>query len=155
MLCDRCKKRNASVWYKQTINGVSEQVALCAECASEVSVGGFFDDGFNFFGNLFSAQKGKGVEEKVCDLCGSTFDDITREGKVGCARCYGIFGDRLRPMIERIHGNSRHVGRKPPQMRDKKQDELSALKKQLAAAIEKEDFESAAKLRDKIREMEA
>lgn len=155
MLCEKCKKRNATVLYKQTVNGVSEQLALCSECANAVSFGGLFDDDLNLFGNLFSSTQIKPSEEKVCDLCGSTFSEIAREGKVGCARCYSIFGDRLSPMIERIHMGSRHIGRKPPKERDAKKDELDALKKQLSEAIEKEDFESAAKLRDMIREKEA
>lgn len=153
MLCEKCKKRNAAVLYKQTVNGVSEQMALCSECANSMS--GIFDDEFNFFGNLFQSAQIKPSEEKVCDLCGSTFSQIAREGKVGCARCYGVFADRLRPMIERIHANTRHVGKKPPKERDPIADELELLKKQLAEAVEKEDFERAASLRDRIREKEA
>ncbi|MCI8590690.1 MAG: hypothetical protein HFE77_08310 [Clostridiales bacterium] len=157
MLCDKCKKRNATVLYKQTVNGVSEQMALCSECANQMSIGGLFDDDFNFFGSLF---KGSGSalpsEDKVCTLCGSTFEQIARDGKVGCAKCYEIFEDRLRPSIERLHGRVEHIGRKPKGsvQRDEKQEKLKELKEQLAASIEKENFEEAAKLRDEIRGLE-
>lgn len=156
MLCEKCKKRNATVLYKQTVNGVSEQMALCAECANQSSIGGFFDDDLNFFGSLFDHKPVRTADEKVCTLCGSTYEQIAREGKVGCAKCYEIFADRLRPSIERIHGNSRHVGRKPKGAaeRSEKKERLKSLRDQLAKAVKEEDFENAAKLRDEIRALE-
>ena len=156
MLCDKCKKRNATVMYKQTVNGVSEQMALCSECANQMSIGGLFDDDFNFFGSLFTGGSTLPAEEKVCTLCGSTFEQIARDGKVGCAKCYEIFEDRLRPSIERLHGRVGHVGRKPkgtPQMNEKT-DKIKTLKEKLAKAIQNENFEEAAKLRDEIRGLE-
>ncbi|MCI8331848.1 MAG: hypothetical protein HFE78_03390 [Clostridiales bacterium] len=142
--------------YKQTVNGVSEQMALCSECANQMSIGGLFDDDFNFFGSLFKGNSTLPTEEKVCTLCGSTFDQIARDGKVGCAKCYEIFEDRLRPSIERLHGRTKHVGRTPKgsAQRDEKQEKIKELKEQLAKAIEKENFEEAAKLRDEIRGLE-
>ena len=156
MLCTRCKKRPATVFYKQTVNGVSEESALCEKCASEMQIGNFFDNDLNFFGSLFDKRPARTSEQRVCDLCGSTFEQIAEDGKVGCARCYEIFADRLLPSIERIHGNSHHVGRHPVRDReaDERADALAEKKKQLSEAIEKEDFESAAKLRDEIKEME-
>ena len=50
---------------------------------------------------------------KVCDLCGSTFNDIVRSGKAGCARCYDTFRDEFAVMILQIQGKINHVGRKP------------------------------------------
>ncbi len=154
MLCEKCKKRNATVLYKQTINGVSEQIALCADCANQFSFGSFGGD-FNFFGTMFD-KRPKSAPDQVCTLCGSTYEQIAREGKVGCAKCYEIFADRLRPSIERIHGNSRHVGRKPKGAveRDQKEEQLKALRKELSNAVAEENFEQAAKLRDQIRALE-
>ena len=154
MLCEKCKKKNATVLYKQTVNGVSEQLALCAECANQISLGSFAED-FNFFGTMFD-KRPKSTPDKVCTLCGSTYEQIAREGKVGCAKCYEIFADRLGPSIERIHGNSRHVGRKPKGAaeRDQKKEQLDALRKQLSDAIAEENFEQAATLRDQIRALE-
>ncbi len=155
MLCERCKKRNATVLYKQTVGGVTEQTALCAECANSVSLGSFFENDFNLFGSLFE-KKPRTAQEKVCTLCGSTYEQIARTGKVGCAKCYEVFADRLRPSIERIHGNSRHVGRKPKggTVRDEKKEKCDALRLALKDAIASEDFEQAAKLRDEIRALE-
>ena len=156
MLCEKCKKRNATILYKQTINGVTEQMALCPECANAMSLGSIFDVDFNFFGSLFKQSAPPLAEEKVCTLCGSTFDQIAREGKVGCAKCYEIFADRLRPSIERIHGHSSHVGRKPKggAKKNEKRDQIKELKRQLAEAIKQENFEKAAELRDQIKQME-
>ena len=156
MICQKCKQRQATVLYKETINGVTDERALCAQCAQELSLGGLFGEDFNLFAGLFDKKPTRTPEAKVCDLCGSTFEQIAREGKVGCARCYEVFKESLRPSIERIHGNSRHVGAKPKdaQERDKKADELGKLKKELAEAIACENFEQAAVLRDKIKEME-
>lgn len=155
MLCEKCKKNNATVLYKQTVNGKSEQYALCSDCTGKVSFGGFFDDDFNFFGSMF--EKKTNEREQVCNLCGATYAQIAKEGKVGCSKCYEVFADRLRPSIERIHGNTKHVGKKPKDavVRDDRAEKLNELRTRLSAAIADERFEEAAKLRDEIKEMEA
>lgn len=107
MLCEKCKKNKATVLYKQVINGVASTARLCAGCAPGPSVG--FGADINLFGGLFESAVRTAVPEVRCNLCGATYAEIAREGKVGCAKCYDTFADRLRGSVERIHGAVRHV----------------------------------------------
>ena len=153
MLCSKCHKNEASVYFKQNINGEVREYALCPHCAAEMEVG--FTP-LNLFGSMFTASKPKS-EHKRCTLCSSTFDEIKRTGKVGCAECYSVFADELSPMIDSIHRTSRHVGRAPEGYSEKRraENELEALRKELKAAIEAENYERAAELRDLIKGKEA
>jgi len=134
MLCQKCGKNQANVFYKQMINGEYKEMSLCAECANEL------ESPLNIFGN----NKLNTNAQKVCDLCGSTLRDIARSGKAGCSKCYDTFRNELNNTIAHIHGKMNHVGRVP------KGNKLYMLKAQLKNAVEKQEFETAAKLRDEI-----
>lgn len=168
MLCEKCNKNNASVFYEENINGKKRSFALCEECAAELKKSGelSFGDGFfsfphsaslhdNLFGTLFGLPHA-GTSEKVCPSCGSTIYDLKKTGKVGCGECYKTFSSELGRTIHQIHGNSKHIGKAPKAFSEKhkKENELSSLKTKLREAIEKEAFEEAAKLRDRIRQVE-
>lgn len=157
MLCQKCGKKQAAFYYKQNINGKVNEIALCSDCADSMgySYNMFTNDmGMNLFGSLFGtpSRKNELYSPKVCTLCGSTFQDFIKNGKVGCSKCYEIFKDELAPTITSIHGKARHIGRAPKEHRAKfeKANKIEDLKKQLKEAIRNEDFEKAAKLRDEI-----
>lgn len=166
MLCERCKKNTANVFYEETINGESRSYSLCSECASELKKSGEISGIFPFsgfggihdqlFGGLFGIAEPTVKTRKACPLCASTFSDFQKNGKTGCPQCYKAFGEELKNTIRSIHGNVKHVGRSPKKFRKnrEKENELKDLKKQLKAAISNEDFENAALLRDRIRAME-
>lgn len=160
MKCEKCNEREATVLYKQTINGESTSLHLCAECAakmqSEAGFSAHFPFGGDLFGNLFGISAPvKAPASKKCE-CGATFADVRRAGKVRCAKCYETFAAELEPTIRSLYGKAVHVGRAPAKraaVRDR-QNKLSTLKKDLRAAIEQENFEDAAKLRDEIKLLE-
>lgn len=176
MLCKNCGKKQASIYYKQTINGKTKEYALCEDCAEKLKKSGELDikmpsvwdmhdyslgldDLFGINGLLsspFESVKSVRTEKKKCSLCGSTFDDLVKNGKVGCAKCYEIFADELRRTIESIHGKEQHTGRAPKRIKAKesKTNKLNALRAELKTAIEKQEFEQAAVLRDEIRKLE-
>lgn len=121
MLCQKCKVNQANVFYKQTVNGKTTQLALCEDCAAASGIDFGFGNSFmpGLFGSVFGAlSDGFGYArecepEKRCPLCGSAFGDITRGGKVGCAKCYETFAPELSGTLEGIHGNVKHIGRRP------------------------------------------
>ncbi len=160
MKCEKCNEREATVLYKQTVNGVSTSAHLCAECAakaqSEAGFAAHFPLGGDLFGNLFGISAPvKAPASKKCE-CGATFADVRRAGKVACAKCYETFAAELEPTIRSLYGKAVHVGRAPAKrkaVRDK-QKRLTQLKNELRAAIEAENFEDAARLRDEIRTLE-
>jgi protein arginine kinase activator len=164
MLCQNCGKNHAAFHYKTSVNGVVSELHLCAECASKINNGGPVN--FNiidpnsgsylssvmsdFMGSTEQTQAGR------CPLCGSTARDISRTGKAGCAKCYDTFSDMLLHMIKRIHGNTKHNGKYPAsagiELQQKRKTEK--LKQELSRAVEAQDYEHAAELRDRIRELE-
>ena len=166
MLCQNCGKNEATTHLKRIINGEASEAHLCSECAAKLGYGNIFS-GFNpfdlsignFLGDFFedSVTPKIGYEEVTrCDKCGCSFDDIVNTGKVGCANCYTTFFDRLLPSFQRIHGKTRHIGKigaiAGPKAKAK--SNLAELKRQLNAAVEAQNYEEAAKLRDRIKEME-
>ncbi len=184
MTCKRCGKNNAEIYYKQTINGKTSEYALCKECAEELRKEGELDFGMPFsydsFPNLFGLDDFFGIsnfhkgaygtkkaiaEKKKCTLCASTFDDLVKSGKVGCAECYKVFKDELRASIENIHGNAKYMGRQiknttrePVEnevVSDADPDPIDMLRMELSKAVEEQEYEKAAILRDKIREIES
>ncbi|MBR3289849.1 MAG: UvrB/UvrC motif-containing protein [Clostridia bacterium] len=164
MLCQHCNKRPATTHVKRTVNGVTNEVHLCAHCAQEQGIslmngfGGFGMDLGDFWGSLFGEPAALAANTAArCPGCGATFEQIARAGKVGCPSCYTEFYDRLLPSIERIHGKTRHTGKQPSAAGEtaQKQSRLDELKRQLAESVEKQEYEKCAELRDEIARLEA
>ena len=167
MFCERCKKNNATVYYTENINGKETKMALCHDCANEMqgNVGlGLFGSGLlgtdlgSLIGSMFTPQKSTRPEAdaKKCDLCGMSFADLMKEGKAGCPRCYDTFADELERTVAGIHGGTKHTGKVPAKYQAKldEANRIKALRQRIAEAVASEDYESAAKLRDEIREIE-
>ena len=97
-----------------------------------------------------------------CDGCGMTYGEIAKRGKVGCAKCYETFKDKLRPSLESIHGRTAHVGKAPKFFEEpsavspaeKAEDPVAKLKEELQQAIETQEFERAAQIRDELKKTE-
>lgn len=157
MMCQKCGKRSATVHYKQVVNGAVYEEYLCSECAGEKNIGfSPFENSFDeIFGNLFtSAPSGSALRSsRACPLCGATLRDISATGKLGCAKCYEVFKDELRNTVVGIHGNVTHVGRAPGGHKEllERQEKLDELKKRQQKAVDEQDYELAAKLRDEIK----
>lgn len=157
MLCEKCGKRPATTYFKQNINGSVKEMYLCSDCAAK---SGFASTAFSGFDMLFPSliQTERNTEQKRC-ICGTTFPQIRKSGFVGCPECYKTFEKELSTIIKKTHGALNHVGRKPEAGKGEtetadKADTVETLKEQLSKAIEKEDFEQAVILRDKIKEKE-
>lgn len=159
MLCQSCEKRQATTHIKTILNGELKEFNLCPECAQKMGYGSFFG-GFGFdFDKLFGSfmdSVSTGQSTKRCQCCGSSFEDIAKTGKIGCANCYKVFYDELLPSIQRIHGRTCHTGKlaRSAGTEVKIKNEISQCKYDLEQAIKAQEFEKAAELRDRIRELE-
>ena len=92
-----------------------------------------------------------------CANCGTTYDDFRKFSRLGCSRCYDSFKEHLSTLLKKIHGSNQHLGKAPAKIapaEKQKMENMQDLKTQLMYAIQSEDFEKAAQLRDKIRRME-
>ncbi len=162
MVCQNCGKNEATTHLKRIINGETAETHLCSHCASAMGYGSMFSGMGLSLGDLFSGFFGDVPVSKLsnrvirCEKCGCSFDDIAKNGKVGCADCYRIFFDKLRPSIQRIHGKTEHQGKLPMGAGEdvRNAHRLSELRAELNRAIDEQNFEKAARLRDEIRAME-
>lgn len=175
MLCENCKERQANVKYTQIINGVKKELHLCEKCSKELGINGmdfnmpinfssFFGDFINDYNENFMPLMSKS-NTLQCDKCKMTYDEFVSQGKFGCDHCYEIFSDNIDPILKRLHGSNRYIGRKgiinnckptileKPE-EDKKENELTKLKFELKQMIKEEKYEEAAKIRDQIKNIE-
>ena len=168
MLCAECSKQEATVFFKQIVNGKVTQFVLCHDCAQEkgIPVG----DPNALFLSLLSGlgaapPRGARPPAAKCQSCGILFGQFQETGRLGCPDCYSSFQGPLDELLKRVHGSSQHVGKRPPGASTEPieapaapkisgPDLLANLRKALKAAVQKEDFEEAARLRDQIRQAE-
>ena len=96
------------------------------------------------------------MSEMKCPACGFTYQDFKKVGRLGCGDCYEAFKKQLDPLLKRIHGANRHIGKVPLMVGKNIRENASVqdMKTQLEKAIAAEEFEEAARLRDVIRDME-
>lgn len=144
MICDVCKGRNASVRVKKMVSGRLTDHFLCAECAIR----------FGYAKTIHPFYDIDPQPEAMlrCPCCGCSIQEITEMGMAGCASCYDTFRDRMLVNIEKIHGKVSYAGWVPPSssLRIQNEKRIAEARAELAEAIEREDFERAAELRDLI-----
>ena len=168
MECQECHMRPATLHFTKIINGQKAEVHICEHCAKEK---GDFHPGSNSFSihNLLSGLLGFEepmgeasespfqVSELQCSKCGMTYSQFAKKGKFGCAHCYKTFEAKLDPIFRRVHGgNTTHTGKIPKRIGGNihTRRQLEQLKKKLQQHIEREEFEQAAEVRDRIRLLE-
>ncbi|MCR6543919.1 UvrB/UvrC motif-containing protein [Dehalobacterium formicoaceticum] len=165
MLCDKCKQNQATMHFTKIINNEKYEQHLCEECAHGSSpFAGGMDPKFsfnNFLSNFLThdpAISGMKHTDKLerCENCGLTYDQFAEGGKLGCSNCYSVFQDKLNPLIRRIHSSEIHKGKVPERTGGhlKILKEIDSLKSELNTLISKEEFEKAAVVRDKIKDLE-
>lgn len=161
MLCDICGKKEATVHLTEIINEQVTKLHLCEGCAKKK--GAEMEEHFGL-ANLLAGLADLGdpletVKEKKlqCPSCGLTYNDFKKLGRLGCGQCYETFKVYLVPLFKRIHGSDAHVG-KMPRRKGKaakaRKVNIDELKRRLKKAVELEEFEEAARLRDEIKRYE-
>lgn len=160
MLCQNCQQREANVQIIKTVNGETQKVFLCEQCAKKAQeINVVFHPGVipEFLQALFGFTSAPpSPKEEACPQCGRTFSQITKASKLGCSACYQKFEPQLEPLLRRIHGGGQHVGKIPNRrgaaIRGKV--EIQKLKDKLQELVKNEEFESAAIVRDQIHRLE-
>ncbi|MDD5644782.1 MAG: UvrB/UvrC motif-containing protein [bacterium] len=157
MLCDACHKIEATIHYTEIVGGKVIKLNLCEECFKKKE---FVNTPFNISELLAGlTQIGKDVSENAvkCGNCGMSFLDFKKIGKLGCSDCYSVFRTHLVPLLKTIHKSSHHIGfmNKSGLYTEGKNNavRLETLKKSLSEAVKAEEFEQAALIRDKIKEL--
>jgi protein arginine kinase activator len=155
MKCQKCTK--AATLHITEVLGEEQydELHLCQECAEKY----LYEPQQK--GNLSkSPTPGESSEDtetpsRECPACGLKFVEFRNSGRLGCPNDYQEFREELTPLLENIHGETCHRGKTPRRMQNKEmQTELIQLRKQLLQAVNKEAYEEAARLRDRIRHLE-
>jgi len=160
MLCDVCGERDAVVKVTQVGEQGKTLVQMCERCAAERNIETTVSLSKNPLGefllDLQNQTAPSPADTARCNFCNATLRDFRATGRLGCANCYTAFEPSLRDLLRRVHGSSKHLGRRyesPEIAMTEEQTELHELRERLRRAIESEQFELAAELRDRIRVM--
>ncbi len=165
MSCDNCHERPAAIHLTQIVNNSVTTLHLCEQCAAEKGVQTNASVEKKFPLSDFVATLGKETGSPVqsasdtekCAFCGGSLQDFRETGRLGCPHCYETFELHLRTLLRRLHGSSQHVGEvylAPLAAAGDSHRILLDLREQLRRAVDSENFELAAELRDRIRVME-
>jgi protein arginine kinase activator len=160
MRCDNCGQNESVIQLTQVENNEMRVLQLCEVCAAERGV-----DVESHKVNApladFLAQIGKESGQAPttgrCPSCGMTSTQLRQTGRLGCSTCYSHFEEHLRSLLRRLHGGTRHLGKVAASV-DAADGERTArvlsLRRSLQRAVEAEDFEAAASIRDQLRKLE-
>lgn len=160
IICQRCKQAKATVHITDTSPTKREQ-HLCEECAQKegVIIKQEPHTTNQILQHFIKQKTGLGeTDDLACPKCGMTFRDFQLKGQLGCPHDYEAFDRFLMPLIERAHeGATHHVGKVPQTAEEsvRKQAGLQRLRQQLREAIQQENYERAARVRDEIQALES
>lgn len=167
MRCQECEQKPATLHFTKIINGEKMEFHICESCAREKGealpgapngfsihqlLSGLLDFESPSPGKSWTTEQ----ETARCSHCELSYTQFRKTGKFGCDHCYKAFAPRLDALFKRVHGNLIHAGKVPKRSGGKLQwqREMDQIKGELRQAIENEEFEHAAKLRDQVREKE-
>ncbi|HZT81303.1 MAG TPA: UvrB/UvrC motif-containing protein [Gemmataceae bacterium] len=158
MKCQECTK--AATLHITEVLGEDQwkELHLCEECAHKYLYEPQQKGAAPKTGIVAQGEEGEevGVPNRECPVCGIKFVEFRNSGRLGCPHDYQEFREELLPLLENIHGETRHAGKTPRRLPQSKQTqaELIQLRKQLLQAVNREAYEDAARIRDKIRQLE-
>ncbi len=172
--CQKCQKEAASVHVTEIAKeGGKVEHHLCEECAKDHGMPVLQSPSvFALFKELMDKTNTvTRSRDRQCPQCGMTFGEFKAKGRFGCAHDYEVFLSRVIPLLERVHGASEHVGEAdaaapapaaetaeaPPAARATAHEtsgELKRLRRDLQRVIKNEEYEEAARIRDRIQQIE-
>lgn len=173
MVCTECNQNPATLHFTQIINGNKKEVNVCEACAQKEGYITNTEEAFSLHELLTGLFKATSQPNKVdfnnndrifdrltdtrCEVCKLSYAEFQRIGRFGCANCYDTFKLRLNSVIRRVHnGNTQHSGKIPKRKGGKLhlKKELTIYRNYLKQLIEDENFEEAAIVRDRIKQLE-
>jgi len=164
MSCEQCREREAVIHLTQIVNEQVTTLHLCERCAAEKGVESPGAAPKTPLGTFLAAM-GQELPETpaprtgdTCPRCGGSLGDFRESGRLGCSECYRSFEVPLRDLLRRLHGSTHHMGERYAESggstAPSTRNGASELREQLRVAVETENFELAAEIRDRLRVME-
>ena len=165
MKCQKCEKP-ATFHITDLVDGEPKEVHLCEECA-KVFLSPITEDAESAMPEMAgllaqqlavgeTAEELAALDERVCPVCGISFLEFRKQGRLGCPHDYVHFASELEPLLVNIHGETDHVGKTPRHGAHdaEQQTQLIRLRREMKEAVASEQYEKAAALRDEIRQIE-
>lgn len=151
MLCDRCKKRPAKIFFTEIVAGEKKEQCLCEECAAKESafqmqklpnmmggsIGGFLTSLLSSYYESNTAGEGSGGMHNRCKTCGISYEDVLKYGKFGCANCYREFCMMADQSLNQIQGAVKHTGKRPRRQKQVLETDSEAKEQKASWAAEK------------------
>lgn len=161
MLCQHCHEKLAVISYLVTREGQQKEMQVCQDCLEELmkedlGISKTMDEGL---GGVLSAMlqmmiqdPGEEARGRECPHCHTSWKDFKDTGRLGCSHCYQAFAPDLNKIIKQFHGQDHHQGEIPRAFKEEvyRDRKIMDLKAQLDRAVEEENYEQAADLRDQI-----
>ncbi len=162
MKCEICRESVATVHLTEISNNQKKEVHLCEACAQEKGVA-IHSHVKNlslpeFFGQLSDTPTtdSKPAAAQICPVCEIDYQEFRATGKFGCASDYRVFRKELDYLLDKVHGAVQHRGKMPVRvgMEMSKRRQIDDLKRELRTAVDSEQYEQAANIRDRIHMLE-
>jgi protein arginine kinase activator len=154
MKCESCKSNDATVRVKQVADGLVKEVNLCAACAEQngLKSPAAMADFFFGAGSPVPVRSEERGPQKSCPVCHMREGDYQKTNRLGCESCYETFSEQLIPLVDNMHRSTRHVGKTPSH--EKTRSQMENLRIELQKAVNRQAFEEAAEIRDRIKALE-
>ena len=157
MTCDSCDQPATVFLSQKNKDGSIHKMNLCPACAqasqAEDSTGYALAEMLTGFNEEATTQKSEKSPANACPACGFTIAHLKKTGRLGCSNCYSIFGKSVSGMLDKMHRSAEHKGKRPQNVPEPLTP-LAVLEDELANAVENEDYEKAAALRDQIQKQQ-
>lgn len=164
MQCEICKKKEATIHLTEIVDSIRTEMHICELCAAEQGISLKSQIPLNdLLNGLLAVQPtdeqihGRTKQSPACPQCGFTLEQFREKPLLGCPNDYELFREDLDPILDKAQNEKKmHCGKVPSKSSTgmKKQIELAGLRQKLEAAVKSEDYETAAKLRDRINQLE-
>ena len=167
MLCERCHAHPATVHMVQVVNGHRKEEHLCSECAEKEHVfqkeQSFFGHGFldspldHFFcGSMLGHLLEDPFGTRTLEDQGGQFIEVSPEKLPENESSYDRFKESIRPSFQKGKNEIPVKEAKEEEKMDApaESEELQALRRELKSCVDREDFERACEVRDKIKAIE-
>ena len=160
MKCEICGNRKAVIHIQQVIGKERIDLHLCDTCALERGISSSEErielSISSLLHGLVDLRRMKGAKEKACPRCGSTWEQIGKRQQMGCGECYTLFAKEIQGWFQPMVEKPQHRGKLPKRLRTYKTYlvDVVKLKEGLKEAVRREDYEKAARIRDRIKELE-
>jgi protein arginine kinase activator len=162
MKCEICGLKDAVIHIRQIQKDLVHELHICEECAQEKGLVREEESELPISNLLSGLLEGKDVTgagevKEVCPRCGLKASEFRKQGKLGCPECFKAFEKDVKAIVSQMAARPRHTGKVPRNLVIEQSAGVmgEGLRDELREAVEREEYELAARLRDRLRELEA